>query len=210
MWSWMGWSSSENHEPSTAETVQLLMTVSADLTMAMQSADGRIEEKRKEAFRFRNAGRTQQAAIAWAASKDLDRQHAQWYAMKAMVDSVANEITSQQQNATMFSAFTSANKALERIGDLVKPRDVNKLLESLHTQFQSGANVTELFSDTSKVKNDALVDPDELEREMEVFLANDRQQSFDSAKKTAKQNSSPAAEGRHSQPLHRQADANGH
>lgn len=186
------------------------MTVSADLAMAMQSADGRIEEKRNEALRYRKAGRTQQAAIAWSASKDLDRQHAQWYAMKATVDSVANEITSQQQNATMFSAFTSANKALERIGDLVKPRDVNKLLESIHTQFQSGANVTELFSDTSKVKNDALVDPEELEHEMEVFLANDRQQLADSVKKSAKQNSSPAAEGRHSQPLHRHADANGH
>jgi hypothetical protein len=161
-------STTKEKKVSNAETVRLLMSVVTDLGMAMDYAETQAEKKKNLAVHVLAKGHKPQALKAWATAKQYEKRYATWFDMRENVEQIKSELVAQQQTMAVFSAFSLANNALERIAEKLNMSSLEEVLSSLHEKLQNGAELSAVLASPAEL--DGSYDEDTLAQEMAAFL----------------------------------------
>ena len=170
-WEWFSFPWTRRSEPSNAETVVMLKQVMVDLGLAISQADANSARKKREAIKLRDRGKLAEMKAAWSTAKMYDRRHAELYGMREVVEQIKAEIIAQQNNLSVFGAFSRANRTLEKMFEHLKLGELEKVLGSLHEHLQEGREISETLASPGLIEE---IPEDELREEMAAFVSGEK------------------------------------
>lgn len=180
LWTWtltkLPWTRAERHEYSHANTVMMLKNVMANLSLAMASAEQSHAQKMGEILALlhkqpQTLATKEMARRALQTAKQYEAQRLMWFHMRENVESLKAELMAQRQSLTVFTAFNRANRVMENIASQLNLETLEKTLSVLQENLDSGKEISQLLS-TAPVSSADTSDPEELDRELALLVAN--------------------------------------
>lgn len=151
LWTWL-WNRDEH---SAAKTIEVLQNVVRELTLTLKLAD--LNAKKKLAAqqtlmaeaaqqkRERDPDVLKMGRALMASEKMYRNQYMKAFMMRESVEAIKAEIVACQQSAAVFASFSKANTAMEALVKKVDMSALEKTMDRLQENMDSGKQISELL-----------------------------------------------------------------
>ena len=151
LWTWL-WNREEHN---TAKTIEVLQNVVRELTLTLKLAD--LNAKKKLAAqqtlmaeaaqqkRERDPDVLKMGRALMASEKMYRNQYMKAFMMRENVEAIKAEIVACQQSAAVFASFSKANTAMEALVKKVDMSALEKTMDRLQENMDSGKQISELL-----------------------------------------------------------------